>query len=261
MMGSVHDSGLRGRFAASGQGAGGDATGTEPADDWLADVGEVDWSETAGGGARPRTTTPAYQGLSTERDDVVWPDRSWSATGADAEAEAAAHHRAVVERRRIVAALVLVVLLGAAIIVPVLLLRGGDDEPAPTQTAGSTTPTQTGETTTPTTTPGTTTPATTTPATTTPTTPATTPAEAFELPATGSLRPGSEETAAVTEVQQILTDLGYDPGGVDGIYGPQTEAAVVAFQQANDLETDGIVGTLTTAALNEALAAQATGTG
>lgn len=36
----------------------------------------------------------------------------------------------------------------------------------------------------------------------------------------------------VRVVQQFLTDYGFDPGGVDGSYGPMTAAAVVRFQDA-----------------------------
>jgi peptidoglycan hydrolase-like protein with peptidoglycan-binding domain len=36
--------------------------------------------------------------------------------------------------------------------------------------------------------------------------------------------------ATVQTVQRLLTALGYNPGPVDGIYGPQTRAALQAFQ-------------------------------
>ena len=48
--------------------------------------------------------------------------------------------------------------------------------------------------------------------------------------------------ADVTAVQTELKLKGYDPGDADGFYGPKTEAAVKAFQKANDLEADGTVG-------------------
>jgi hypothetical protein len=53
----------------------------------------------------------------------------------------------------------------------------------------------------------------------------------------------------VTKLQQRLLDLGFDPNGVDGIFGPGTESAVKAFQQANGLTVDGKVGPITRAAL------------
>lgn len=46
-------------------------------------------------------------------------------------------------------------------------------------------------------------------------------------------------------IQQRLVAHWFDPGDIDGIWGPQTEAAVVAFQSANNLEPDGVVGPLT----------------
>lgn len=53
----------------------------------------------------------------------------------------------------------------------------------------------------------------------------------------------------VRAVQQKLEEKGYDTGGVDGVYGPNTQKAVKAYQQAQGLETDGIVGPKTWAAL------------
>ena len=36
-----------------------------------------------------------------------------------------------------------------------------------------------------------------------------------------------------------------DPGAIDGLGGPKTKAATIAFQGANSLSKDGIVGPLT----------------
>ncbi len=54
---------------------------------------------------------------------------------------------------------------------------------------------------------------------------------------------------AVLELQTLLEVRNFSPGAVDGIYGPTTEEAVRAFQQANNLMVDGIVGPQTWAAL------------
>jgi len=49
-----------------------------------------------------------------------------------------------------------------------------------------------------------------------------------------------EETSGV---QARLANLGYDPGGIDGIYGPKTKAAIMAFQrECPPLAVDGICG-------------------
>ena len=61
----------------------------------------------------------------------------------------------------------------------------------------------------------------------------------------------------VVALQNILADLGYYSGGADGDFGAYTEAAVVAFQSANHLDPDGIVGPLTLAALNSQQSAAA----
>jgi putative chitinase len=53
----------------------------------------------------------------------------------------------------------------------------------------------------------------------------------------------------VVALQQLLKALGFDPKGTDGNFGPGTEAAVRAFQQAKGLGVDGKVGPNTSAAL------------
>ncbi|HSG78842.1 MAG TPA: peptidoglycan-binding protein [Acidimicrobiia bacterium] len=55
------------------------------------------------------------------------------------------------------------------------------------------------------------------------------------------LRPGDEGPAVVT-AQELLTEAGYYDGPLDGVYGPGTEAAVAAYQEANGLTVDGKVG-------------------
>ena len=65
------------------------------------------------------------------------------------------------------------------------------------------------------------------------------------------LKPGSTGPA-VQDLQQKLKSLGFDPNGVDGKFGPGTLAAVIAFQKSKGLQTDGMVGPATMAALQSA---------
>lgn len=53
----------------------------------------------------------------------------------------------------------------------------------------------------------------------------------------------------VTQIQERLTELGYDPGTADGIFGTRTQEAVRAFQQDYGLAVDGIAGENTLRAL------------
>jgi N-acetylmuramoyl-L-alanine amidase len=53
----------------------------------------------------------------------------------------------------------------------------------------------------------------------------------------------------VAEVQRRLSGLGFDPGGVDGVFGDSTHVALAEFQRNVDLLTDGICGPLTLAEL------------
>ncbi len=43
------------------------------------------------------------------------------------------------------------------------------------------------------------------------------------------------------EIQALLNKLGYDVGGIDGIYGPKTAEAVVKFQRYFGLSPTGVV--------------------
>lgn len=63
-------------------------------------------------------------------------------------------------------------------------------------------------------------------------------------------------SAYTAALQQSLKDAGYDPGPVDGIYGPQTVAAVQALQKASGLPETGTMDKATNAALQAALEAK-----
>ena len=47
------------------------------------------------------------------------------------------------------------------------------------------------------------------------------------------------------EYQHILQDLGFYPGNVDGLDGPLTQRAIIAFQRSHGLAVDGVVGDAT----------------
>jgi D-glucuronyl C5-epimerase-like protein/putative peptidoglycan binding protein len=72
------------------------------------------------------------------------------------------------------------------------------------------------------------------------------PSPGIELPAT--LEPGAEGTE-VLDLQEGLAALGYDVGGADGVYGNATANAVAAFQSAEGLPVDGVLGSSTREAL------------
>ena len=149
------------------------------------------------------------------------------------------------------------IVLALAVVIPVLLLRGQDQAPAApvteatgaarTETSPSSTPTR---------------PATTPPTTPSFTTPSAASASTFTLPEGTKLQRDEDDPAVitdlepitdrdvVTELQQALSSAGYDPGAPDGTFGRRTEAAVIAFQQANGLSPDGVVGPETASALN-----------
>lgn len=68
-----------------------------------------------------------------------------------------------------------------------------------------------------------------------------------------TLQPG-DTGAQVKTLQLALNSLGYSVGKADGSYGPATQSAVEQFQAANNLATDGVVGQMTLAKLQQALA-------
>lgn len=62
------------------------------------------------------------------------------------------------------------------------------------------------------------------------------------LPFLLELRNPNMNGAIVESVQHALKDAGFNPGKIDGLYGPLTVAAVYAFQKSRRLVADGVVG-------------------
>jgi len=60
---------------------------------------------------------------------------------------------------------------------------------------------------------------------------------------------------ALTYLAWHLQNKAFDPGGVDGFYGPKTAAAVKAFQAAHGLTVDGKAGAQTDSAITLAVEA------
>ena len=228
----------------------------EQLDDWLGEISDDDWGETT---PERRRAAPAGQERAGHEDDVL---RDPTAALDVGQVSAAQAHRAIVVWRRRVAALAVLAVLALAVVVGALLLRSGEQRsvaPVGEATDATTTPTDTTQTSTPTTDSTPTTEA-------TPPTSTTPDASAFTLPEGTKLQSSDADPAVVSELevitdpevvtalQQALVSAGYDPGEADGTFCPQTEAAVVAFQQDNGLAPDGIVGPETAAALNAAVA-------
>ena len=214
-------------------------------DDWLGDISDDDWDESVPERAESRRASPASHELpSPEVEDWRHP----TADPAARRIAAAEDHRAVIERRRLVAGLLVVVVLALGAVIAVLLLRDGDQAPvAPVAASTNTTPAP-GEARPPA---ASTAPS---PSTTPSTTPSTDGASTFTLPEGTKLQRGEGDPALIEELQQALSRAGYDPGPADGTFGRLTEAAVVAFQEANGLSVDGRVGPETASALNSAVA-------
>lgn len=210
-----------------------------PGDDWQLD--DVDWFEQAPGSGSEAAAgdTPARQ-----RSGLI-------AGGRDADdhpSSAPPGRLADIRRRRIAALAALGLLLGCAVVIPLVVFGGGgntvEQTTAPATTALTTTA-------------GTTTQARST--TTTTTTTSTTPSAALRVTLlAGTTLTRGDRGAAVTELQKGLAALGFATGRPDGTFGATTEAAVVDFQQSNNLPPDGIVGSDTVRLLNAALAKKGT---
>lgn len=54
----------------------------------------------------------------------------------------------------------------------------------------------------------------------------------------------------IRSIQRQLQNKGFNPGSVDGVAGPNTYNAVIAFQKANGLDADGMVGPASLAKLS-----------
>ncbi len=208
-------------------------------EDWLGTESEFAWiDDDPQGRATERTTGSAWRrGRKPEPREE------------DVELEATGHpDEATFRRRRTIGLVVALAILGGVIVAAVIAFSGSEDTPSsaaqtlPATTAGQPATSQN----TPTTPATTTTPE-------TPSTPTTT--LTVDLAAGEKLQQG-DTGDTVTQLQQGLTALGFEPGTADGDFGPTTEAAVVAFQNANGLAADGVVGTNTVTALNAALAKQ-----
>ena len=69
--------------------------------------------------------------------------------------------------------------------------------------------------------------------------------------ALGSGYSSASGSPLVRVLQRDLRVGGYPPGAIDGLFGPRTRHAVVAFQVAHGLQVDGVVGRRTWAALSQ----------
>lgn len=75
-------------------------------------------------------------------------------------------------------------------------------------------------------------------------------AKALKTAAATSGQPEADP-ATVRTIQQLLVDAGYTPGPADGIYGPKTRAAILAYQRKMELTPDGLITGELVASLQE----------
>ena len=88
------------------------------------------------------------------------------------------------------------------------------------------------------------------------------PENAAATPQAAGVAPAAAASAAAPKaggdpkilgIQKALQQLGLNPGAIDGINGPKTQAAVKEFQKSHGLAADGVAGPKTQAALAQAL--------
>jgi N-acetyl-anhydromuramyl-L-alanine amidase AmpD len=70
-----------------------------------------------------------------------------------------------------------------------------------------------------------------------------------KAPAQNATLETGSEGYQVTRLQRLLAQCGFDPGAIDGDFGPDTAKAVRKAQKAHGLDVDGIAGPLTWQAL------------
>jgi peptidoglycan hydrolase-like protein with peptidoglycan-binding domain len=63
----------------------------------------------------------------------------------------------------------------------------------------------------------------------------------------------------IRQMQQALKESGYDPGPIDGVQGPQTTAALRAYQKAEGIEVTGRADTDTLGKLGVGVAGATAG--
>jgi Putative peptidoglycan binding domain len=203
-----------------------------PDDDWHLD--DVEWFDESSRPARDADDARAGTAGPSRAGDRDTGGRPPTLTG----------QSAAIRRRRIAALAVLGALFIVALVIPLVVFSGGGENPAQPTPAPATTPLTAA-----------TAPRTTTQGSATTTTSQTTTQAAplrVTLPAGAALSRG-DRGSAVVQLQKGLAALGFAAGEPDGVFGATTEAAVVDFQQSNNLSPDGVVGTDTVRLLNAAL--------
>jgi murein L,D-transpeptidase YcbB/YkuD len=64
------------------------------------------------------------------------------------------------------------------------------------------------------------------------------------------IRDTTHSAGTVRKVQQALQDQGYNPGPIDGVFGPKTRAALVQYQELKGIRAKGQINPQTLAELN-----------